>query len=257
MSVEVKETCVIYCRVSSKEQVDGTSLETQERQCREYASSQGWFVAKIFIDKGESAKTVDRAEFLAAVKFSAEQRPDFFLVHKLDRFSRNTQDHLAIRQALLKYGTKLRSCSESIDETPEGEFMGGIHSLVAQFDNARRAQRTKQGMIERVKDGFWVWAPPLGFHKPHQGKKTHIVPDPKVAPFVRMAFDEYAKGGRTYKAMAAFLTRQGLRTKRGKPIKQQEVQKMLRNPAYCGIIKAFGGEWSGSFDPIVSRSLFL
>jgi DNA invertase Pin-like site-specific DNA recombinase len=29
---------VIYCRVSSKEQVEGTSLESQERACSEYAA---------------------------------------------------------------------------------------------------------------------------------------------------------------------------------------------------------------------------
>ncbi len=32
---------------------------------------------------------------------------------------------------------------------------------------------------------------------------------------------------------------------------------MLRNPVYCGIIKAFGGEWPGGFEPIITRQLFL
>lgn len=232
-------------------------METQERQCREFAASQGWQVARVFVDKGESAKTADRTEFLAAIKFCAERRPEFFLVHKLDRFSRNAQDHWAIREALLKYDTKLRSCSESIDESPEGEFMGGIHSLVAQFDNARRAQRTKQGMIERAREGYWVWSPPLGYHKPFRGKKTNIIPEPRLAPIIRAGFEEYAKGGRTYEALAAFWTRQGLLTRHGKPIKMQEVQKMLRNPVYCGVIKAFGGESMGGFEPIISRQLFL
>ncbi len=257
MQTTPPKTCVIYCRVSSKEQVEGTSLETQERQCRDYAASQGWTVVGVFVDKGESAKTVDRAEFLAAIKYCAERRPEFFLVHKLDRFSRNAQAHWAIREALLKYQTKLRSCSESIDESPEGEFMGGIHSLVAQFDNARRAQRTKQGMVERAREGYWVWSPPLGYYKPIRGKKTNIVPEPNLAPLIRAGFEEYAKGGRTYKAIAAFWTRLGLRTRRGKPIKMQEVQKVLRNPVYCGVIKSFGGEWAGGFESIVSRQLFL
>jgi hypothetical protein len=32
---------VIYCRVSSKEQIEGTSLESQEAACRDYARSKG------------------------------------------------------------------------------------------------------------------------------------------------------------------------------------------------------------------------
>ena len=37
--------CTIYCRVSTDAQErDGTSLESQERECRAYAAQQGWFV---------------------------------------------------------------------------------------------------------------------------------------------------------------------------------------------------------------------
>jgi DNA invertase Pin-like site-specific DNA recombinase len=34
---------IIYCRVSSKEQIEGTSLETQELACRDYARSKNCF----------------------------------------------------------------------------------------------------------------------------------------------------------------------------------------------------------------------
>ena len=51
---------VIYCRVSSKEQVDNFSLPTQEAACRDYCSRNEWSVAEVFIERGESAKTADR-----------------------------------------------------------------------------------------------------------------------------------------------------------------------------------------------------
>jgi len=35
--METEKTCIIYCRVSSKDQIEGTSLGSQERFCREYA----------------------------------------------------------------------------------------------------------------------------------------------------------------------------------------------------------------------------
>jgi site-specific DNA recombinase len=40
---------IIYCRVSSVEQVDGTSLESQERMCREYADRQGIEVIEVLL----------------------------------------------------------------------------------------------------------------------------------------------------------------------------------------------------------------
>ena len=53
---------IIYCRVSSKEQVDGTSLESQEAACRDYAHRNGIEVVKVFIERGESAKFADRRQ---------------------------------------------------------------------------------------------------------------------------------------------------------------------------------------------------
>ncbi len=82
---------VIYCRVSSVEQVDGTSLESQERMCREFAKREGIEVSEVFIDKGESAKTADRTEFLKAISFCSlkKNKVTDFIVYKLDRFARN------------------------------------------------------------------------------------------------------------------------------------------------------------------------
>ncbi len=211
------------------------------------------------MELGESAKTADRTEFAKAINYctSKKGRTSYFVVYKLDRFSRKAEDHLMIRAVLSKAGTELRSVTEPINETATGKLMETVIAGFAEFDNNVRTERTKNGMIQRVQEGIWVWTPPLGYHKPVRGKKTNIVPDPLVAPLIRAGFEEYAKGGRTYKALAAFWTRQGLLTKRGRPIKLQEVQKMLRNPVYCGTIRAFGGEWNGGFEPIVSRQLFL
>lgn len=51
---------LIYCRVSTKEQVENLSLTTQERRCAGYCETNGIEVDRIFHEKGESAKTQDR-----------------------------------------------------------------------------------------------------------------------------------------------------------------------------------------------------
>lgn len=256
--IESPKTCVIYCRVSSKDQIEGTSLETQERQCRDYALKHDWKILEIFVELGESAKTADRTEFTKAIGYCCAKkgRVDHFLVYKIDRFSRKAEDHLMVRAVLSKSGTELRSVMEPINESSTGKLMETVIAGFAEFDNNVRAERTKVGMKQRVEEGLWIWAPPLGFHKPQRGKKTNIAPDPKTAPLIRAAFEEYAKGGRTYKDIASFLERQGLLTRHGKPVKLQEVQKMLRNPVYSGVISSTMGEYAGAFEPIISRTLF-
>ena len=56
------KNAVIYCRVSTTEQVEGTSLGYQEKVCKEYAEKKGYHVLKVFIEEGESAKTADRTQ---------------------------------------------------------------------------------------------------------------------------------------------------------------------------------------------------
>jgi DNA invertase Pin-like site-specific DNA recombinase len=48
---------VVYCRVSTKDQVQNLSLPTQEKACIEYCHRHGYDVDRVFIEQGESAKT--------------------------------------------------------------------------------------------------------------------------------------------------------------------------------------------------------
>ena len=74
MDNQEQKTAIIYCRVSSKDQLEGTSLENQERICREYAERQNIKVLKVFTERGESAKTIDRTEFSKALVFVANKK---------------------------------------------------------------------------------------------------------------------------------------------------------------------------------------
>src|SRR5436309_7254388 len=150
---------VIYCRVSSKEQIEGTSLESQEVACREYARSHDIKVLKIFIERGESAKFADRTQLIELIDFCRQNKGAFqvLLVWKVDRFARNVDDHFNIKATLLKYGVRVVSVTEPIDSNPEGKLMETILAGFAQFDNDIRATRTIQGMKRKLQEGIFPW----------------------------------------------------------------------------------------------------
>jgi DNA invertase Pin-like site-specific DNA recombinase len=72
---------VIYTRVSTDEQaVSGTSLNSQESECRAWCQRNAYTVVKLFTDAGESAKSADRPQFLAMiawcrVRYGSRPRP--------------------------------------------------------------------------------------------------------------------------------------------------------------------------------------
>src|SRR6188474_2337981 len=91
---------VIYCRVSTKEQVEeGNSLVTQEKLCREYALKHGYEIVHAFIEQGESAKTAERPELQKLLSFCAFRKNGIqaLITYKIDRISRNTDDYSHLR----------------------------------------------------------------------------------------------------------------------------------------------------------------
>ena len=69
IKTENKTGAVIYVRVSSDEQVNGTSLDQQEAQCRKYCKEKGFEVVAFFREEGVSAKTINRKEFIRSIEF--------------------------------------------------------------------------------------------------------------------------------------------------------------------------------------------
>ena len=236
--------------------MSGTSLSMQERYCREYAEREHIEILECFVEEGESAKTADRTEFQKALNSCAnKKRPiDYFIVHKVDRFARNQGDHAITQTFLKRYGTKLRSVTEPINETPVGKAMEGMLSVFAEFDNNVRASRSKSGMEERAKQGIWVWQAPLGYKRIVKG--GNLVHDESLASYIKLAFDEYSKGTYSYQALSNFLEDRGFRTRNDKKPCMQLMEKIIHNPLYCGLIRVWGHEYRGAFDPIIEEELF-
>lgn len=254
---------VIYCRVSSKEQVEGTSLESQEVACREYASRNRISVVKVFVEQGESAKFADRTQLLELMEFCRhrENAVAKLLVWKVDRLARNVADHFNIKAELLKKGIEVVSVTEPIDGNPEGKLLETILAGFAQFDNDLRAARTVNGMRRKIQEGIFPWKPPLGYRTRNQpGNKKTEPDDPDLPLFglLQKAWTTYATGAYTKAELIRLMTTWGVRTRSGAPVSKQTIDNMLRDPFYAGIIRDpwSGEEHAGGHVPLVSPETF-
>lgn len=247
---------ILYTRVSTKEQMEGYSLSYQEKLCKEYATKQDWEVLEVFQEEGESAKTADRTQFQKMLDYCSRNKGkiDIVLVHKIDRFSRNSADHHSVRAILARYGVVLRSVSENINESSQGKFMESIYSAVAQYDNDVRAERVREGLKEKVRQGYWAWIAPIGYTNTPNG----LAIDKETAPYIRKAFEAYAQGNRTVRDLARLFNKWGIRNKKGGKLCPQSVIKILQNKLYIGIIsiKDWGEEVDGVHEKIIEPKLF-
>lgn len=90
-SAEIERTsnCVIYTRVSTKEQADNNmSLETQRKACDQFAIKNNLIVKGYFGGTYESAKNDERKEFNNMLSFVKRSREKIstIIVYSVDRF---------------------------------------------------------------------------------------------------------------------------------------------------------------------------
>src|SRR5690606_36072127 len=97
------------------------------------AEALGSVVVDEFVDRGESARTSKRSELQRMLRMVKSERPDFVIVHKVDRLARSREDDVMINLQLREAGVQLVSCTENIDETPSGALLHGIMSTIAEF----------------------------------------------------------------------------------------------------------------------------
>lgn len=253
---------VIYCRVSTKEQVDNFSLPTQEKACRDYCKRHGVAVDKIFVEEGESAKTANRTQFQAMLAYCRENkgRVKWVVVYAVNRFARSSHDHLVTKNHLLTLGISLRSVTEPFDETSQGRLMESMLASFAQFDNDVRAERTVAGMKAAMQAGKWPFKAPLGYLNGETMNGGHsLIHDPERGPLVKQAFELYSTGRYTIPKLVEILSAAGLRTLKGKPVSKQTLHQLLAKPVYAGWLKvtSWGGEpVRGNFAPLVEQELF-
>lgn len=91
---------VIFARFSSHSQTE-QSIKGQLKVCYEYAESHNYTVVGEYINRAQSGKFDNRAEFQRMIADSDKHTFDEILVYQLDRFARNRYDS-AIYKAKLK-----------------------------------------------------------------------------------------------------------------------------------------------------------
>jgi len=258
---------IIYTRVSSDEQVKGTSLEFQEQLCRQHCEQRGIEVLALFREEGESAKDLNmqnRKKFLAALEFCRKNKNNVqaFVVFRIDRFARNTEDHFAVRKILMGYGTSLYSVSEPIGNKPAEKFIETVLAGAAEYENALRKQRCSDGMLAKINQGLFPWRAPLGykclnFSKRGEKKTEPDPPDERIFPLIQRALKEYAQGIYTVTELARILDKRGLNELRGRKTTIQIVDRILGKylKFYAGIIhNPFTGEdVEGLHKPMITK----
>ena len=247
--------CVIYTRVSAKEQTDNLSLETQRKGCNQYADRHGFSVLANFGGTYESAQTDERKEFVAMLSYvkKCREKISYILVYSLERFSRN-DNSIWLSGQLRKLGIEIISVTQPIDTSnPSGQMQQKLLFLFGEFDNQLRKQKCMDGIKDMLMAGDWPTMQPLGYDSNKVNGRRRITVN-QNGRLLRKAFHWKAEEGVTNETIRARLAERGLK------LNHQRISAIFRNPFYCGLMvhRMLEGEvMEGNHEALVSREVFL
>src|SRR5690606_34737580 len=154
-----------------------------------------------FIDRGKSARTFDRPDFIKLQEFISKhyKTVDYLLVDQLDRFSRDAGEAMSMVKLLQqKYSIQVVSVTEGITfdyDTPGSFFRAGLQLLLAEEDNINRSIKVRGGLYTaRAKEGsFLTREKPFGYIKVGAGKNRHLEIIESEAKSVREIYDMFLR----------------------------------------------------------------
>ena len=258
MVQEVK--AALYARVSTKEQIEGYSLDAQRRAFRTLVEGRGWIASHEYVEEGRSAHNDDvqrRPEFRQAIQDALEGKYDVLVVHKIDRFARRRRITDEYFDKLSKAGVGFVSVQEQMDfSTPTGTFALGMLGSLAQLYSDNLGQEVRKGLAERKAQGLYCGPLPFGAVKGEDGVP---VPDPDTIGGVSLAF-ELAAQGKTDAEVARALNSAGYRTagpRGGRPFANHGVRGLLTNRFYLGYLPDGDGGWvRAKHEPFITEDLW-
>lgn len=232
---------VIYRRVSTEEQVQNFSLETQLDYCKSRAKRDNAEIVEVFTDDGYPATSLNRPALSRMRAFLEKNKGliNAVYIYNVERLSRVTIDYLFLKNEFARLGVRIISATEEFGDTPEGEWNETVQAANAQLDNKKRSRRSRDGMRKSLEAGLTPWPAPLGYRNEN---KIGVPKEPEWS-IIRRSFQEMLKGKCQQADFTKLLNRYGLRTRHsGKRLTPQQGVKILKNPYYAGYLRV--KEWN-------------
>lgn len=187
---------VAYCRVSTKQEEQLNSYETQKTYYTEKINSeQNWRLVGIFADKGISGTSVKkRDEFNKMIRLCKQGKVDMIVTKSISRFSRNTVDCLQHTRMLKQLGVDVYFEEQGIHSiAPGAEFYITIYGSIAQSESENISANVKFGKAQSAREGKvpFHYKNFLGYHKGPDGKPVIV---PEEAEIIRFIYETYLAG---------------------------------------------------------------
>ena len=232
----------LYARVSSEQQAEAKTIESQLADIRARITADGFEQSDVleFVDEGYSGSTLVRPALERLRDVAAAGGMDRLYVHCPDRFARNYAYQVLLLDELNQRGVEVIFLNRPVGQTPEDQLLLQVQGVIAEYERAKFLERSRRGKRHAAQEGRVgiLCHAPYGYryiNKQEGGGEARFETVFDEARIVQQVFAWVGKERCTINEVCRRLHQAGVRTQTGKEHwDHKTIWDMLKNPAYKG-----------------------
>ena len=137
-----KQKAIIYCRVSSKLQMEeGHGLESQENICVEYANQKKYNVIKVFKEEGITGGAIERPAMTRLLKYLEKRNEKIVVIFDdISRLARNIEGHFQLKASIALRKGIIESPTMKFEDTASGKLVESLLASTAEFQRSQNKE---------------------------------------------------------------------------------------------------------------------
>lgn len=235
------KSVALYARVSSEQQAQRATIESQLAELRERVETDGHRLlpGDVYADDGCSGASLVRPALEKLRDRVAEGGLDLLYVHAPDRLARRYAYQVILLDELAGHGTEVLFLHGPSGQSAEDELLVQVQGVIAEYEHAKIVERCRRGKLHRARQGSVnvLSGAPYGYlyvrkSDTEPARYEILLQEAKI---VRQIFDSYVHGQISIGAIVRDLNVRAVATRRGASRwDRSTVWGVLRNPAYKG-----------------------
>src|SRR3989344_9403805 len=244
-----------YGRVSTSNQENEGTIETQLSAVREFAQKNSYTIVKEYIDEGWSGDSIVRPN-LDQLRVDAKKKIwEAVLMYDPDRLARLYSYQELVIDELREAGVEVLFVTVSTPKNSEDKILHGVRGLFAEYERGKISERFRLGKLRTVKEGRILVSEALyGYRYIPKDETRHgyYEINEEEARVVRMIFRWVDEGGLTLRAVVRRLQKEGVKPRKSKRgvWNTSTLSHLLRNKAYIG-----EAHWGSSYAVVPEKPI--
>lgn len=223
---------VIYCRVSTQEQVQKDALDVQVQEALRAVKQEKWQLVDRYIEM-ESATTAEgRSEYLRLVSDMRTDKFDIIVIKSLDRINRNAKNWYIFVDELISNDKQLYMYMEHNFYRTDDNLLAGVKAILAEQYSRDLSKKINNAHRYRQQNGTTVLITNNTYgYKKNNDKSISIIPE--EAEIIKRMYQLTARGYGS-RSVSILLYNDGILNRNGNQIDETTIRRIIRNPLFKG-----------------------